>query len=234
LRRKPGHSGARALESLARLALGDEAGARRLLDYTRFVSVSPISVPAGFANLEQFNAALSEHCLTHPTLVGSPLSHATAGGLHSGSLLTPPRGPITALTNAVSAATNAYARQLTELDADHPVIRFRPRSVFLRTWCVVLERGGHQIPHIHPEAWLSGVYYPQIPSALAHADTHAGCLEFGEPDAHFPTRLTPPSFRVTPRAGRLVLFPSYFYHRTVPFETAGTRISIAFDFAPLS
>jgi hypothetical protein len=27
----------------------------------------------------------------------------------------------------------------------------------------------------------------------------------------------------------MVLFPSYFYHRTVPFESDEVRISIAFD-----
>jgi len=32
----------------------------------------------------------------------------------------------------------------------------------------------------------------------------------------------------------LVLFPSYFYHRTEPFESQDQRISIAFDIVPLS
>jgi len=27
----------------------------------------------------------------------------------------------------------------------------------------------------------------------------------------------------------MVLFPSYFYHRTLPFTSAGKRVSIAFD-----
>ena len=30
----------------------------------------------------------------------------------------------------------------------------------------------------------------------------------------------------------MLLFPSYIYHRTVPFEGAETRISIAFDVVP--
>ncbi len=32
-----------------------------------------------------------------------------------------------------------------------------------------------------------------------------------------------------PEEGLMMAFPSYFYHRTVPFEAAETRISIAFD-----
>jgi hypothetical protein len=31
-----------------------------------------------------------------------------------------------------------------------------------------------------------------------------------------------------------VLFPSYFWHRTLPFEAAETRISIAFDAVPVA
>ena len=34
------------------------------------------------------------------------------------------------------------------------------------------------------------------------------------------------------REGRVVLFPSYFYHRTIPFESDEQRISIAFDLMP--
>ena len=239
LQRKPGHSGARALEALCRLALGDEPGATRLLDYPRLVAVSTLQAPAEFGDLAAFNAALADHALHHPSLLDSPMSHATTRGLHSGSLLVEPRGPIQALVNAVSLAASAYAKQLGESHPAQPVAKYRPRAVFLRMWCVVLERGGHQIPHIHPEAWLSGVYYPQLPADMSRANANAvdratpGALEFGAPDAPFPSRMTPPIFVVEPEAGRLVLFPSYFYHRTLPFEAAGTRVSIAFDVVPL-
>ncbi len=32
-----------------------------------------------------------------------------------------------------------------------------------------------------------------------------------------------------PEEGLMFLFPSYFYHRTVPFESEQLRVSIAFD-----
>jgi hypothetical protein len=37
---------------------------------------------------------------------------------------------------------------------------------------------------------------------------------------------------VRPVEGLLVLFPSYLYHRTIPFEGDAPRISVAFDFVP--
>ena len=38
--------------------------------------------------------------------------------------------------------------------------------------------------------------------------------------------------RIRPQEGRLVLFPSFVYHETVPFESQAHRISIAFDAVP--
>ena len=35
--------------------------------------------------------------------------------------------------------------------------------------------------------------------------------------------------QVKPKEGLLVLFPSYFYHRTVPYEADEERLSVAFD-----
>jgi hypothetical protein len=36
-----------------------------------------------------------------------------------------------------------------------------------------------------------------------------------------------------PYEGLMVLFPSYFYHRTIPFEGDSARISLAFDVVAL-
>jgi hypothetical protein len=35
-----------------------------------------------------------------------------------------------------------------------------------------------------------------------------------------------------PEEGLMMVFPSYFYHRTIPFEAVEQRISIAFDVLP--
>jgi hypothetical protein len=44
--------------------------------------------------------------------------------------------------------------------------------------------------------------------------------------------LAPEVQTIRPEEGMLVLFPSYFYHRTIPFESTEERISIAFDAVP--
>jgi tetratricopeptide (TPR) repeat protein len=137
LRRRPGHAGALAVESLARMALGDTTGVDRLLDYERFLVREQLLVPDGFRDLATFNRALAGHAMAHPTLLRSPASHATLGGLHSGSLLMSPRGPVATFEQAVRAAVGNYWRSLSELRG-HPFIGGRPGALFINIWCVVL------------------------------------------------------------------------------------------------
>jgi hypothetical protein len=60
----------------------------------------------------------------------------------------------------------------------------------------------------------------------------AGWFELGRLPERFRVPVAPEIRAVRPEAGMMILFPSYFYHRTVPFETGETRISIAFDVMP--
>ena len=101
----------------------------------------------------------------------------------------------------------------------------------LRTWGTVLYAGGGQAPHQHPLGWLSGVYYASLPGA-GDASDHIGELEFGRPPERIVIGGEPEVRVITPRPGRLVIFPSWFYHCTRPFAAPGTRVSIAFDVIP--
>ena len=56
-------------------------------------------------------------------------------------------------------------------------------------------------------------------------------LQFGEPDFDCGLR-DAVRMRVQPRPGRLVLFPSLFWHGTSPFSEQATRLTIAFDVMP--
>ncbi|HEY0709678.1 MAG TPA: putative 2OG-Fe(II) oxygenase [Polyangia bacterium] len=232
LARHPGHSGALALESLASLARGDEPAVARFFDYAKVVSATRLSVPRGFADIGAFNKALAAHAASHPTLMAAPASHSTYDGLHSGSLLVEPRGPTAPFEEAIEMAVGAYWERL-EGETHQPFVARRPHDVVLAMWCIVLGRGSHQGPHIHPAAWLSGVYYPQIPEGIRTGAGPEGWLEFGKPDREFPTKITPPLHRVRPEEGLVVIFPSYLYHRTIPFQEDGTRISVAFDVVPV-
>ena len=53
--------------------------------------------------------------------------------------------------------------------------------------------------------------------------------EFGRAPEDFHTTREPEVRLIKPEEGLMVLFPSYFYHLTVPFEAEEVRISISFD-----
>ena len=59
---------------------------------------------------------------------------------------------------------------------------------------------------------------------------HHGWIQFGAPPAMFDLDLAPRRI-VEPRPGQLVLFPSYLWHGTLPFDN-GDRLTAAFDFLP--
>jgi len=89
---------------------------------------------------------------------------------------------------------------------------------------------------MHPLGWLSAVYYVALPDDMSSADEHAGWLEFGRPPDRVACRKQPPTRLIEPAAGKLVMFPSWLWHSTRPFESRqqqGQRISIAFDVMPL-
>lgn len=92
-----------------------------------------------------------------------------------------------------------------------------------------------EISSVHPEAWLSGVYYVEVPASVGDATCPrpAGWLELGQVDPTLGLTKERKSHFVRPVAGRLVLFPSYLYHSTIPHRSPGRRISVGIDVIPL-
>jgi len=98
-----------------------------------------------------------------------------------------------------------------------------------------MRSAGHQLPHVHPSAWLSGVYYAQLPGAVSEQDAdQAGWIEFGRPPDKLAGGSSFPVRRFAPHEGRMFIFPAFLYHQTVPFVSDEPRISLAFDVVPLA
>jgi hypothetical protein len=117
------------------------------------------------------------------------------------------------------------------LDATHPFLRRNSGRInFAGSWSVRLTSSGFHTNHIHQSGWLSSAFYLSLPPEVG--TSQAGALTFGVPDAAFGLDLEPRRVEI-PRAGRLVLFPSYFWHGTVPFESQSPRITMAFDAVPV-
>lgn len=196
-----------AVAALALQELGRTDEAYEICDPGSMVEVidrDELDLPPGLLQ------ELAQHLSNEPSLLPSPLSKATRGGSQTGEL--------DPASHPGLLAIEAWAKSLlpTELRG-------------WRWWATLLEAGGRQLPHIHPRSSWSGVFYVALPNELQQRDPSAGALEFGTPPTHLRLRTRPQTRIVAPMPGRLVIFPSHVWHRTLEFDAVGQRISVAFD-----
>ena len=221
-----------AYKAVALIELGRRDEAAALLDFRRLILRKPVAAPAGYASIAEFNTALAAFAEQHPSLAFEPPDKSTVGGSQTGELLLAPSTVTTALGAMIRTAVPEYIARLRTALPAHPYTQGLPERWRLATWAVVLQEAGHQGPHFHPDGYISGVYYARLPSTMGDATDHAGWLEFGRTGDAIGNREDPLIELVRPEEGLLLLFPSYFYHRTIPFEGAEPRISVAFDVLP--
>ena len=84
---------------------------------------------------------------------------------------------------------------------------------------------------------MSGVYYVALPPVVNEADNKAaqeGWIEFGAPPPEFTPEFDLETVTYEPQEGTAFFFPSYLFHRTLPFKGDTQRISLAFDVKPMS
>lgn len=209
---------------------GDRPGVTALQDYDRLLGVYSLEPPEGYADIEAFNAALETAVLEHPTLRLDPTHKSCHFSDQTDDLFLDPAAPFAAFEAMIRDAVQAYQRRL-DPNSPYPFLAEPAPSSVLVGWATVMRAQGHQSAHIHPTGWLSGVYYVTVPDLVQRGDNaHRGWIEFGRPPAHFNTTVEPDIHFIEPVAGTLILFPSYIYHRTVPYDDDALRISIAFDF----
>ena len=226
------NSGVIAAKAIAHADVGEGETARYFLDLDRFLKPAEIPRPLGFADFAAFNAALQAEARAHPSLTFEPPAVATTAGYQTGDLFHDPEATpaIAALQGAIDAAVRDYIASLPD-EPMHPFVANAPARWTLNGWTVILQAQGHQRAHIHPDGWLSGVYYVQVPDSIGANDAgpQDGWIEFGRPPETIRYRHTPETRTIAPATGRMLLFPSFLYHRTIPFEDAAERISFAFD-----
>lgn len=230
--RAPAHQMAIAVMVSALRALGDPR-ADAWEDTERLVHVVDLEPPAGFADMEDFHAQLARELAPLHRDRREPLDQTLRRGTQTlGNLFDQGHPLVDALRQRIAGAVDSYVRGLP---ADAPAAWLGRRGSasaawrFAASWSSRLGRGGFHTNHVHPQGWISSAYYVQVPPAVADPRLQAGWIQFGQPDvdAGIVPRRT-----VQPRPGRLVLFPSYLWHGTTPFDDADARLTIAFDVVP--
>jgi len=230
LARSPGHTDATYHKAIALTGLGRNTEARETMGLERYLSISELPVPRGYANGETFWAALAAEIRANPTLVPDPKLKTTRDGLQTLQLRQPDEKAVAALVAQIEIAVADYVAGLAGDGGAFAMAA--PEMAEIQSWAVVYGQEGRQKSHCHPGGWLSGVFYAAAPK-LPGESAYRGLLKVGMVDNMHGAE--PWGVHdVEPVPGRLVLFPSYTPHATEPTGIAGARISVAFDVVPSS
>ncbi len=229
LAQNPYDQGALAYQAMVWRMLGDPRYGD-LFDYAGLVGVSRLDTPDGWSRLESFLADLAVALDRVHAFRTHPLDQSLRHGSQASNLKASEDPVIQAFFQAVDGPIR---RRLAALGKGRDPVRSRNTGDyrFQGAWSARLRPGGFHTDHIHQKGWLSSACYIALPPAVQGSQTREGWIKFGQPGI----ATTPPlaaEYFVEPALGRLLLFPSYMWHGTVPFSGDQSRLTVAFDLRP--
>ena len=181
-----------------------------------------------FSDPDKFSNNFFNFCKKIET-VWEPSARVTRGGFQSLDNLFEHNDnqEINELKNVIYKKIEFYKEKF--LSCSDLFIRKWPNEASIRAWYVKLQNQGYQKAHIHPSAWLSGVFYLKIPNSLQNNEGSI-MLELYGYDYPKDEKL---DFKIhSPKNFDIILFPSSLFHRTIPFSSNEGRYVIPFDLNP--
>lgn len=110
----------------------------------------------------------------------------------------------------------------------------------LNSWINNHKPGDYAQPHCHKNSIFSGVYYIKMPTDfknggdLSFEKGYFNNIGVAPSSFHFEfdeyNHINADTYKITPKNGTLVLFPSYLWHSVTRNNTDEDRISLAFNF----
>jgi len=201
-------------------------------DYGKMVLSQPLETPPGWSDLSSFLTEVASrlNALHNPhghRLLYQSLRHGTET---TQDLSRSDDPVIQALFHTFAAP---IARYRDHIGQGEDALRRRNRGAarFNGSWSVRLHSAGYHTSHVHPRGWISSACYIQLPDSMTAGHTGEGILSFGAPGL-ITTPALDAEWSVRPDVGQLVLFPSYFWHGTLPFHSEQPRLTVAFDVVP--
>ena len=228
---EPHHQSALAILGTA-LAVMDDPRGDALNDYENFVVPYELKAPEGYSDMDSFNRDLNHYL---DGLHGGKkefLEQTLRGGTQSlDNLFGKGHDLVERLRARIDEAVADYIARMKE-NGEHPLFMRRRKDFdYSASWSARLHDCGYHTNHVHPKGWISSAYYVAVPGSATDGEAKQGWIKFGEP--HFDAGPKASVRRaIQPVPGTLVLFPSYMWHGTVPFRSAESRTTIAFDVVP--
>jgi len=162
--------------------------------------------------------------------VWEPNSNSTIGGYQTAkNLFLYKEESFSEMLKFILFTVNKYKEHYN--GSENLMIKEWPKNTSIHGWAVTLNTNGHQDAHIHPDGWLSGVFYLQVPKIKKEE----GSIFFTLLGDDYPilTKKKIVEKHIKPKQGDLILFPSSLFHGTVPTTSKDDRISLAFDIKPI-
>jgi tetratricopeptide (TPR) repeat protein len=201
-----------------------------LTGYEEFIQAFDLEPPDGFSDMASFHAELLPLLAAMHPPTREYLDQSLRGGSQTTeNILEHGHDLLEKLRARIEETVGRYIGALRK-DERHPYLsRARDSFQFSGSWSSRLRDNGFHINHLHPGGWISSCYYVDLPPAVDDRQEQQGWIKFGQPS--FDVGLAPRR-TIQPAPGRLVLFPSYMWHGTIPFHDQHPRTTIAFDVLP--
>jgi tetratricopeptide (TPR) repeat protein len=211
--------------------LMDDPRYRQLYDYETMVRGWPIDTPEGWPSLQAYLADLVPALRAAHKTLAHPYDQSLRHGSQTHTDLSLSQDPpIRAFFKAIEGPIRRHIEWIGK--GEDPLRRRNTGDYEIQgAWSVRLRPQGFHIDHVHQQGWLSSACHIELPGAVERDGGHEGWLKFGQPGIFTQPPLAPEHF-VKPEPGRLVLFPSYMWHGTVPFTGEEDRLTVAFDVVP--
>ncbi len=206
-----------------------------LNDYDKFIVAAPLAYPSHYKSLDAFLSVLKEKLISLHTSDDRPLDQSVRGGTQTlGNLLTLNDSVIQEYKASLERNITNYLSRLT-FDENHPLLRRITKEVNIGgCWSVMLKGEGYHTNHVHPDGWLSGPTYINVPKEITPDDkTKSGWVKFGQTSLGLGKR-EQIGKEVCPTEGLCVFFPSYIWHGTNSFHSNDVRITAPCDIFPIN
>lgn len=201
----------------------------RLIDYR------PLPIPGNYDNSEHFFSCLAESLSRLHLATRQPLDQSVAGGTQTmGNLFLQQDPVIQDYRSALQKRVSKFLQSLPKGDTSHPFFRrLRQDFRFAGAWSVNLHGDGFHTNHVHPEGWLSGPCYVEVPDICHTGDPlQQGWVILGETSLELGDREHILK-AICPEIGMSLLFPSYMWHGTRPFASSQRRMTAPVDVLPV-
>jgi hypothetical protein len=104
------------------------------------------------------------------------------------------------------------------------------KPVITSIWTIRQSEGHYQEMHSHPAGNISGNMYIQVPEFKEGSNPSDGQILFRLPVTKDITKfIMNDTWKYTPQASTIVLFPSHIAHTVYPWKGSGYRTVMAFD-----